>query len=96
MQRKTKQQCKQERTRRRANIRRGMKIALHEINQVLAPHGAKIEFPPGFIHYTVAIAEGGRRDASTEDRMEALWWHQIMDMRRQLSVLERITRRAFG
>lgn len=61
----------QARTKRRAHIRRGMKIALYEVNQVLAKHGMKIAFPPGFYPYTVAIAEGGRRDAAPEERAEA-------------------------
>lgn len=74
---KAEKRRQQARTRRRANIRRGMRIALYEVNQALAPLGLKIAFPPGFTEYTVAIAEGGRRDASPEDRVEAVAWHML-------------------
>lgn len=76
---KSQKQRERERTKRRAAIRRGMKIAIYEIQQALAPHGAKLTFSPAFIPYTVAIAEGGRRGASPEDRVEALQWQIFHD-----------------
>lgn len=67
---------KLERSRRLRDIRRGMKIAIYEVNQLLAPHGAEILFPKAFIPYTVALAEGNRRDASPEDRIAAALWQR--------------------
>lgn len=71
MVRKSRSERKADRVKRRAAIRRGMKIMLYEINQRLAPRGAKIVLPPGFLDYTVAIAEGGRDDAAPGERFEA-------------------------
>lgn len=85
----TAKQREQERRARRRHIRRGMRIAFFEANQVLAAQGLKIVLPPWFIPYTVAIAEGGRRNASPEDRTEALQWHVLHDSMRRIERLER-------
>lgn len=74
---KSPRQVESERTKRRANIRRGMKIALYEVQQVLAEYGVKLEISRNFIPYTVAIAEGGRRGASPQDRSESWQWQLI-------------------
>ncbi len=86
----TKQQ--QERIRRHANIRRGMRIALYEVQQKLAEYGLGISFPSWFIPYTIAIAEGGRRDATPEDKFEATAWRAIHEMRQRIERLERRAR----
>jgi len=58
--------------RRRAMIRRGMKIMLYEINQQRAREGQKpIVFRPEFFDYTVCIAEGGRQSATLHEQLEA-------------------------
>lgn len=75
MKSKSVKQRQQERTRRRADIRRGMKIALYEVNQTLAPLGIRLEYPPAFVPYTVALAEGHRRDATPQDKFSAFMWN---------------------
>lgn len=65
---KSKNQRRADWVRRRQNIARGMKIALHEVNQLLAPSGMTVAFGPGFIAHTIAIAEGGRINASRADQ----------------------------
>lgn len=69
-----------ERRRRRANIARGMKIALYEVNQALAPLGLAMTFPSHFIPYTVALAEAGRRQATALDIMDAVCWDASLHM----------------
>lgn len=69
---KSRLQIEQARTRRRANIRRGMRIALYEVKQHLAEQGITLDVPPDFISYTVALAEGNRRGASRADKADAL------------------------
>jgi hypothetical protein len=69
---KAAKRIEQERFRRHANIRRGMRIALYEINQTLAARGEKIVVPPGWIDYTVALAEGGRRKAPFADVVDRI------------------------
>lgn len=71
---KAAKRIEQERKRRHAAIRRGMRIALYEVNQALAGKGMKIEAPPSWIDYTVALAEGGRRDAPLDDIVERAKW----------------------
>lgn len=82
---KSQKQRDTERTKRRAAIRRGMKIAIYEIQQALAPHGLKLTFPLDFIPYTVAIAEGGRRGASPEDRAVAAHWQRYIHSRTEMA-----------
>ena len=65
------------RTKRRANIERGMKIMLYELNQRFARYGVQIDVPEGFFKYTIAIAEGGRDDAEIEERIES-WARQFV------------------
>lgn len=86
----------QERTRRRAAIRRGMQIALHEVNQVLESRGLKVNFPPGFVPYTVALAEAGRREATSEDKVEAAAWALFRSWHRITALIRTDLRRAFG
>jgi hypothetical protein len=74
---KTKKQIAADRTKRRAHIRRGIRIALYEVNQALAAKGVKIATPPWFVPYTVAVAEAGRRDATPEDIADAIRWTEI-------------------
>lgn len=62
------------RSNRRRNIKRGMKIALYEVNQILVRSGVQIAYPPQYIPYTVAIAEGNRRGASEHDIVSAEFW----------------------
>lgn len=69
---KSRLQIEQARTRRRANIRRGMRIALYEVKQHLAEQGITLDVPSDFISYTVALAEGNRRDATRADKRDAL------------------------
>lgn len=69
---KTRREIEQARTRRRANIRRGMRIALYEVQQHLAEQGITLDVPADFINYTVALAEGNRRGASRADKRDAL------------------------
>lgn len=69
MPKETSKQTAHERTIRRAGIRRGMRIALYEIQQLLGPVGVKLVISPDFIPYTVDIAEGGRRAAPMRDRL---------------------------
>lgn len=73
--RKTRKQAEHERTVRRAGIRRGMRIALYEVGQMLAKSGVALTMTPDFINYTVDIAEGGRRAATPEDRLAGLCAH---------------------
>lgn len=86
---KSPKQIESERTKRRANIRRGMKIALYEVQQLLAEQGMGLTVPRFFIPYTVAIAEGGRRDATAEDRATSLQWQLIRDIGNRLEQIER-------
>lgn len=65
---KSRQQRQASWVRRRQNIERGMKIALYEINQVLAPLDLHVHFGKDFIDQTIALAEGGRINASREDQ----------------------------
>lgn len=81
MSRKSDRQAEADRTKRRAHIRRGMKIALYEINQVLEARGEKIIVAPEWIDYTVALAEGGRSGASMEDVYERLGWETMVRAR---------------
>lgn len=74
-------QREQERIRRHANIRRGMRIALYEVNQTLAKRGDKIIVPPDWIDYTVALAEGGRRKAPLADVVERIEWSIALRLR---------------
>lgn len=74
---KTKKQIARERVKRRANIRRGVRIAIYEANQMLAKHGQRLVVPYWWVPYTVAIAEGGRRGATPEDRACAAYWTRI-------------------
>lgn len=66
-----------ERSRRLRDIRRGMKIALYEVKQVLEKQGLTMDLPPWYVEYTVAIAEGGRRDASMEDEIGRQMWQSF-------------------
>lgn len=86
--RKTDKQLAADRTRRRAAIRRGMKIALYEVQQVLRAQGVELALPPWFIPYTVAIAEGGRRDATAEDRADAARWYAVQALAERIERLE--------
>jgi hypothetical protein len=66
--------------RRRAAIRRGMKIMLFEINQQLALSDIRpIKFTPEFFEYTAIIAEGGRRDACEFEKLEAMIAKALFD-----------------
>lgn len=71
----TRKQTKHDRTIRRAGIRRGMRIALYEVGQMLKQSGVVLTVPGGFVEYTVDIAEGGRRAASPEDRIAGICAH---------------------
>lgn len=71
----TKKSTERERRIRRAGIRRGMRIALYEVQQMLDPLGVRLVMPPDFIRYTVDIAEGGRRAASPAERVAGLCAH---------------------
>lgn len=64
---------------RRAGIKRGMKIAIHEVDQLLANMGLEVAWHPHFIPYTIAIAEGGRDDATLVDKNLMLAW-QILEL----------------
>lgn len=66
---KTQKQVEHERRIRRAGIRRGMRIALYEVAQMLAESGVVLQVGKDFVPYTVDIAEGGRRDAPLRDRL---------------------------
>lgn len=72
---KTRKQADHERTIRRAGIRRGMRIALYEVGQMLAKSGVVLQVGSDFVPYTVDIAEGGRRAASRADRLAGLCAH---------------------
>lgn len=71
---KTEKQERQAGIRRRAHIRRGMRIALYEINQILAPKNLSIDMGREYIAYAVAVAEGGRREATAADKRRAAIW----------------------
>ena len=71
---KSPKEVRAERNRRRRDIRRGMKIAFYEANQMLAPLGIYLHAPKAFLGYTVALAEGNRRDATVQDRVAAAMW----------------------
>ncbi len=75
---KSKHQARNDWVRRRQNIARGMRIALYEINQKLEPLGIQAAFPPGFIARTIAVAEGGRVNASVADQ-EVAFAYQLED-----------------
>lgn len=66
---KTQKQTAHERRIRRAGIRRGMRIALYEVGQLLAKSGVVLHVAPDFVPYTVDIAEGGCRGATLGDRI---------------------------
>lgn len=72
---KSKNQRRNDWLRRRQNIARGMRIAMYEINQALAEKGLRIDFPPDFIPYTIAVAEGGRISADRDDVAVAHIWN---------------------
>lgn len=76
MKQKTRKARRLERNRRLRDIRRGVKIGFYEANQLLAPLGITLEFPKSYIPYTVALAEGNRRDASLVDHLEAALWQR--------------------
>lgn len=78
---------------RRRNIKRGMKIALYEVEQLLNARGETLKLPPWFIPYTIGIAEGGRRDASPADRIDGLMWHSFHQIVDQMALLEARARR---
>lgn len=78
---------------RRRNIKRGMKIALYEVEQLLNAQGVTLKLPPWFIPYTIGIAEGGRRDASPADRIDGLMWHSFQTTVEHMAALEARVRR---
>jgi hypothetical protein len=69
---KTERERENDRMARRAHIERGMRIAVYECNQMLRPYGLRVDVPPDFIPYTVAIAEGGREGATLWERAAAI------------------------
>lgn len=69
-----KAEVEQARLRRHAHIKRGMRIALYEINQLLAQRGEKLDVPDAWIDYTVALAEGGRKKAPFADFSDRIAW----------------------
>lgn len=75
MPKETKKRSEHDRIVRRAGIRRGMRIAIYEIQQMLAPLGVTLAVPPDFIPYTVDIAEGGCRAATQNDLVAGICAH---------------------
>lgn len=77
---KTEKQERQAGIQRRAHIRRGMRIALYEINQLLAPKGMSVDMGREYIAYTVALAEGGRAEATLADKHRAVVWQVAAEL----------------
>lgn len=88
--RKSQNQAHNDWVRRRQNIARGMRIALYEINQKLAPLGISASFPPGFIDRTVALAEGGRVNATVSDQHSAFMYELEDQLRGRGFVVARL------
>jgi hypothetical protein len=78
---KTEKQVQQERRRRRRDIKRGMKIAFYEVNQLLGAQGLELVVPPEELEYILALAEAGRQGATNQDQLSLAFWEGVKDAR---------------